>query len=73
MKYGIFDAPHLKNNDYALGKIKTKMIDGACYSWDELRQKRYNEIQRITDGVSDLPDIILPNMLKQKISLLGDI
>jgi len=73
VKYGIFDAPHLKNNDYALGKIKTKMIDGACYSWDDLRQKRYNEIQRITDIVSDLPDIILPNMLKQKIYLLSDI
>ena len=49
VKYGIFDAPHLKDNRFAKGKIKTTIIDGACYSWDDLRQKKYDEIQRITD------------------------
>ncbi|MFX1324329.1 MAG: hypothetical protein ACFE8N_05195, partial [Promethearchaeota archaeon] len=57
VKYGIFDAPHLKNNKYALGKIKTKIINGACYSWDDLRQKRYGEIQRIKDIIFNHPDI----------------
>ncbi len=57
VKYGIFDAPHLKNNKFAKGKIKTKIINGACYSWDDLRQKKYDEIQRIKDIIIDLPDL----------------
>jgi glutamate mutase epsilon subunit len=73
VEYGIFDAPHLKNNEYALGKIKTKIIAGACYSWDVLRQKRNNEIQRISDIISDLPDIKITDKLKQKIALLGEL
>jgi glutamate mutase epsilon subunit len=73
VKYGIFDAPHLKNNKFALGKIKTRIIDGACYSWDDLRQKRYNEIQRIKDIISNIPDIKIPDKLNQKISLLGEL
>ena len=63
VKLGIFDAPHLKNNKFALGKIKTKIIDGACYSWDEIRQKKYNEIQRIQDLISNIKDITLPESL----------
>ncbi|TFG24392.1 MAG: methionine synthase [Promethearchaeota archaeon] len=47
VKYGIFDAPHLKNNKFALGQIKTKIVDGACYSWDESTQKVIDEIERI--------------------------
>ena len=47
VKYGIFDAPHLKNNKFALGQIKTKIVDGACYSWDESTQKVMDEIERI--------------------------
>ncbi len=27
---GILDAPHLKNNPFALGKINSRIIDGAC-------------------------------------------
>ncbi|NHJ20382.1 MAG: methionine synthase [Candidatus Lokiarchaeota archaeon] len=73
VKYGIFDAPHLKNNKFALGKIKTKIIDGECNSWDNLRQKRYDEIQRIKDVISNQSDIIKNNVLHQRISLLGDI
>ncbi len=66
VKYGIFDAPHLKNNKYALGKIKTKMINGACYSWDNSLQKKYDEIQRIKDLIFDLPDVKISNLLDQK-------
>ena len=47
IKYGIFDAPHLKNNEFALGRIKTKIIEGACYSWDEKRQEKVDELSRI--------------------------
>ncbi len=47
VKFGIFDAPHLKNNKYALGKIITKVINGGCYSWDLIRNKKLDEIERI--------------------------
>ncbi|MCP4761626.1 MAG: hypothetical protein GY870_07580, partial [archaeon] len=47
IKYGIFDAPHLKNNEFALGRIKTKTIKGACYSWDEECQEKVDELSRI--------------------------
>jgi len=49
VKYGIFDAPHLKNNKFAKGEIQTKIIDGACYSWDSTRDRIYDEIERIKD------------------------
>jgi hypothetical protein len=47
VKFGIFDAPHLKNNKYALGKITTKVTNGGCYSWDPIRDKILDEIERI--------------------------
>lgn len=30
VRNGILDAPHLKNNPFALGKIQTRIINGAC-------------------------------------------
>ncbi|MFX1267202.1 MAG: methionine synthase [Promethearchaeota archaeon] len=66
VKYGIFDAPHLKNNKFASGKIKTKIINGACYSWDETRLKRYDEIQRIQDIIFNIKHIKLPGSLQEQ-------
>ncbi|MFW9829491.1 MAG: methionine synthase [Candidatus Thorarchaeota archaeon] len=66
VKFGIFDAPHLKNNKFALGKIRTKIIDGACYSWDELQQKKCNEIQRIIDLILNIKNIKLPESLLEQ-------
>jgi methylmalonyl-CoA mutase cobalamin-binding subunit len=31
---GILDAPHLKNNPFARGRIRTRVIDGACLAVD---------------------------------------
>ncbi len=56
VKYGIFDAPHLKNNQFARGEIKTNIIDGACYSWDHNLQKKLDEIERIKDIIVKYPD-----------------
>ena len=56
VKYGIFDAPHLRNNEFARGEIKTKIIDGACYSWDHNLQKKLDEIERIKDIIVKYPD-----------------
>ena len=66
VKYGIFDAPHLKNNKFALGKIKTKVINGACYSWNESQQKIYDEIERIKDIIFNSPFKIFSDSLQQK-------
>jgi methylmalonyl-CoA mutase cobalamin-binding subunit len=33
---GIMDAPHLRNNKFARGKIITRIIDGACIAVDDL-------------------------------------
>ena len=36
---GIMDAPHLKNNPFARGEIRTRIINGACEVVDENNQK----------------------------------
>ena len=56
VRYGIFDAPHLKNNQFARGEIKTNIIDGACYSWDHNLQEKLDEIERIKDIIIKYPD-----------------
>jgi hypothetical protein len=33
---GIMDAPHLKNNPFALGAIQTRIVDGACVAVDSV-------------------------------------
>lgn len=72
VKYGIFDAPHLKNNKFALGNIKTKMINGACYSWDKKLQQKYDEVQRIKDIIFNTLEISTTDLLKQKVkSIIG--
>jgi hypothetical protein len=53
VKLGIFDAPHLRNNQFAKGEISTRIIDGACYSWDNSRNKKLNEIERIMKILGD--------------------
>jgi glutamate mutase epsilon subunit len=65
VELGIFDAPHLKNNKFALGKIKTKIVDGACYSWDEVNNKKINEVERIKLIVNSDTNIDLTNLKVQ--------
>lgn len=47
VEYGIFDAPHLKNNEFAMGEIESRIIKGACYSWDSMTEKKMDEIDRV--------------------------
>ena len=63
VKYGIFDAPHLKNNQFALGILQTRMIEGECNSWDTLQEKRLDEIMRIKDILHNLSNKF-PNISK---------
>ncbi len=44
---GLFDAPHLVNNEFALGRIHTRIIDGACVTYDPIRDKVIPEEERI--------------------------
>jgi len=46
VKLGIMDAPHLRNNQYAVGKIKTQIINGSCLTIDE-NNKPIMEYDRI--------------------------
>jgi hypothetical protein len=34
VKVGILDAPHLRNNRFALGQVQTRILDGACLAVD---------------------------------------
>ena len=43
---GILDAPHLQNNPFAKGRIRTRIIDGACVAVDE-NGEPISEEQRI--------------------------
>ncbi|NSW53427.1 MAG: cobalamin B12-binding domain-containing protein [Anaerolineae bacterium] len=45
---GILDAPHLKNNPYARGSVRTRLVNGACESVDD-HGRILNESQRLAD------------------------
>jgi hypothetical protein len=47
---GILDAPHLRNNPYALGKIVTRVDErGACIAVDRATGRPLTEKARIAD------------------------
>jgi hypothetical protein len=39
IQLGILDSPQLRNNPYALGKIKTRIVNGSCLSVDDSGQQ----------------------------------
>jgi len=45
---GILDAPHLKNNPFACGEIRTRIIHGACEVVDQ-HQRKLTESQRLAE------------------------
>jgi hypothetical protein len=45
---GILDAPHLKNNLFAKGTIRTRIIDAACEAVDD-NGKKITESERLSD------------------------
>jgi glutamate mutase epsilon subunit len=73
VKYGIFDAPHLKNNQFALGQIKTKVINGACYSWDIENQRILNERERIKKIIEKYPNLLMSEDKFQKEYIYGKV
>ena len=67
IQYGIFDAPHLINNPFAKGEIKTDLIEGACCSIDKHLQKPINEIERITKILSNLKEFSFDTLRIKKL------
>jgi len=45
---GILDAPQLLNNPFACGRIKSRILDGACYAVDEDWGTPQDESRRLT-------------------------
>jgi hypothetical protein len=43
---GVLDAPHLRNNRFARGQIRTRIIRGACVAVDETEQS-LSEVERL--------------------------
>ncbi len=61
LKFGVLDAPDLIGNPHAKGKLKTRMIDGACYAIDE-DGKPLEEEKRLSECVPN----ILENISSKK-------
>ncbi|GAB1476066.1 hypothetical protein MASR2M70_08980 [Bacillota bacterium] len=47
IKTGILDAPHLKGNPNAAGKLETRCINGAMDAWDANKGRRLTERERL--------------------------
>ncbi|MFW9951559.1 MAG: methionine synthase, partial [Candidatus Thorarchaeota archaeon] len=73
VKYGIFDAPHLKNNKFASGQVKTKIVNGACYSWDSENQRIMNEQDRISKIIEKYPNLLKAEDSFQREKLYGEV
>jgi len=73
VKYGIFDAPHLKNNQFALGQINTKIENGACYSWDNKRQEILDERERIKKIIEKHPTKFFSEEKFQKENIYSEV
>jgi len=44
---GMLDAPQLRNNPFALGRVETRIVDGACLAVDDAGTPR-SESERLT-------------------------
>ncbi|HHW04140.1 MAG TPA: cobalamin B12-binding domain-containing protein [Thermoanaerobacterales bacterium] len=47
IKIGILDAPHLRGNPYACGKLTTRLVEGALYAYDPEEKRIVTEKERI--------------------------
>ena len=53
VKMGILDAPHLRGNEAACGKLVTRLVDGALYAYDEKDNRIISEKERIDRILSE--------------------
>jgi hypothetical protein len=60
IKIGILDAPHLKGNPAACGKLTTRLVDGALYAYDPEEKRVLTEkerIERILEDYDKMPSM----------------
>lgn len=57
IEMGILDAPHLKGNPAACGKLVTRLVDGALYAYDPEEKRILNEKERIEKIMSECVDM----------------
>lgn len=48
IRVGILDAPHLKGNPYAAGKLETRCIEGGIDAWCKKEERRILENERLS-------------------------
>lgn len=56
VKMGILDAPHLKGNPAAYGKLVTRLKDGALYAFDPAENRFLSEKRRIEKIINSVPE-----------------
>lgn len=58
VELGILDAPHLKGNPVARGSIVTRMVNGACRTWDPSTGRVLSEAERLARLLDDRSDAL---------------
>lgn len=53
VRIGILDAPHLQGSQIAKGQLKTRMVSGGLYAYDEKQKKIIREKERINILLKD--------------------
>ncbi|MCR4429662.1 MAG: cobalamin B12-binding domain-containing protein [Tepidanaerobacteraceae bacterium] len=59
IEIGILDAPHLKGNPAACGKLVTRLVDGALYAYDPEEKRILTEKERIEKIMGDYAAVAL--------------
>lgn len=60
VRFGVFDAPHLKNNSFGRGEIVTRVDDSGCNSWDPTVNQPLKELKRLERLAAQHPRQFLP-------------
>lgn len=58
VELGILDAPHLKGNSVARGSIVTRMVGGACRTWDPSAGRALPEAERLARPLDDRSHVL---------------
>ena len=57
IKLGLVDAPHLKGNMAAAGKVYTNLVQGKCLAIDQLTKKPLTEQERLSKLICSQTDV----------------
>ncbi|NLK44111.1 MAG: methionine synthase, partial [Tissierellia bacterium] len=54
VRVGILDAPHLQGSKIARGQLKTRMVSGGLYAYDEKKARILKEEERINSLLKEM-------------------